>query len=154
MFLEHLQGWCLHHLHLLIGGDEVGQAGPAFHKPMLAEPDPSTSLIKDKKTRSFSCFLVLECLQAQHDCWFPWHSVQHAWHHWFTSNQIFGHSQPLPTCRVAVMETGHNLAHRTGSSLKALQPSGSGEVSFAALSRLKDIKWVPVPHFAWPHILK
>lgn len=35
-----------------------------------------------------------------------------------------------------------------GSSLKALQPSGSGEVSFAALSRLKDIKWVPVPHFA------
>ena len=112
MFLEHLQGWCLHHLHLLIGGDEVGQAGPAFHKPMLAEPDPSTSLIKDKKTRSFSCFLVLECLQAQHDCWFPWHSVQHAWHHWFTSNQIFGHSQPLPTCRVAAVETGHNLAHR------------------------------------------
>jgi len=25
--------------HLVVGGDEVGQAGPAFHEPMLAGPD-------------------------------------------------------------------------------------------------------------------
>ena len=26
--------------HLVIVGDQVGQAGPAFHEPMLAGPDP------------------------------------------------------------------------------------------------------------------
>ena len=26
--------------HSIIEGDQVGQAGPAFHEPMLARPDP------------------------------------------------------------------------------------------------------------------
>jgi len=26
--------------HLVIEGDQVGQAGPAFHEPILAGPDP------------------------------------------------------------------------------------------------------------------
>jgi len=26
--------------HFVIDGDQVGQAGPAFHEPMLAGPDP------------------------------------------------------------------------------------------------------------------
>jgi len=34
LFLIHKVG------HLVIEGDEVGQAGPALHEPMLAGPDP------------------------------------------------------------------------------------------------------------------
>lgn len=33
--------------HFVIGGDELGQARPAFHKPLLAGPDPLAALYRD-----------------------------------------------------------------------------------------------------------
>jgi len=38
--------------HLVIGGDHVGQAGSAFHEPMLAGPDPLVVLhVPDERTQ-------------------------------------------------------------------------------------------------------
>ena len=40
--VDRIHGLCLIHYvsHLVVEGDQVSQAGPYFHKPVLAGPDP------------------------------------------------------------------------------------------------------------------
>ncbi|KAK4831749.1 hypothetical protein QYF61_018947 [Mycteria americana] len=48
--------------HLVVEGDQVGQAGPAFHEPMLAGPDPlvglhmSVECTQDEPLHNFSWY--------------------------------------------------------------------------------------------------
>ena len=41
--------------HLVIEGDQVDQAGPAFHEPMLAGPDPLVVLHTSGETWTAVC---------------------------------------------------------------------------------------------------